>query len=165
MIKELHAAVYIVRDCVRWFDELYADWEDAHRAADSKRREYRLEPGSADIVVEKIALNVSGRAVAGVDWPGVAVWLDAGDDVAEIPAGQIVMVPARSGYLAETGYDPATRTLLVRFRTGELHRYQGVPPHLVEEMYAAESVGRYFYRHIRRAHKSERVGAPSEGQR
>lgn len=52
--------------------------------------------------------------------------------------------PVKSGYIAAIGYDPATQTLEVEFKTGRLYRYFEFSPEKFAEMQAAESIGKYF---------------------
>lgn len=54
-----------------------------------------------------------------------------------------------SSSLAGFGYDPKRRTLRVRFHSGEIYDYFGVPPREAEGLQAAESKGRFFLSHIR----------------
>ena len=54
-----------------------------------------------------------------------------------------------SANLAAIGYDPDSKTLAVRFRSGALWHYVGVPAKVYAELHAAKSHGRYFGLHIR----------------
>jgi KTSC domain-containing protein len=61
------------------------------------------------------------------------------------------MQPVKSGMLTRVGYDPASGTLAVEYSNGGLYHYAGIPPDLVSELLAAESVGKYFLTNIRNA--------------
>jgi hypothetical protein len=62
----------------------------------------------------------------------------------------------RSSSVIEIGYDDLLEEVYVRFRSGDLYAYQGVPEDVWEELCAAESTGtfvnkvikRYPYRHL-----------------
>jgi hypothetical protein len=54
-------------------------------------------------------------------------------------------------------YDEATRTLVIRFRSGADYAYFDVPPQVVRDLRAAGSRGRYFARHIRERYATARL--------
>lgn len=58
------------------------------------------------------------------------------------------MRPA-SATFRELSYDDQMATLSVTFRSGARYEYFLVPPAVVEELFAAESIGRYFTERIR----------------
>lgn len=51
--------------------------------------------------------------------------------------------------LRSVGYDPASHTLDIEFRSGRVYRYFQVPPSLHEALMAASSKGRFFVAQIR----------------
>lgn len=53
-------------------------------------------------------------------------------------------------------YDPERQLLWIRFRTGDLYLYQGVPAAIVQELLQARSQGQYFNSAIR-GHFSFRI--------
>lgn len=57
--------------------------------------------------------------------------------------------PVESTSLASVGYEPASETLEVEFRTGTQYRFFQVPFAVYEELRAAESKGRFFLRKVR----------------
>jgi hypothetical protein len=59
------------------------------------------------------------------------------------------MVLVQSEAVAQIEYDAPTRTLFVRFTSGEWYSYAGVPPRVHADFVAAESKGRFFQDHIR----------------
>ena len=60
------------------------------------------------------------------------------------PAPIITLSPVKSGNIAATGYDAATKTLAVQFKGGgKTYHYAGVPQGIVEDMAKAESIGKY----------------------
>ncbi len=46
----------------------------------------------------------------------------------------MTMHPATSTNVRAVGYEPATRTMRVQFRSGGVYDYYGVDPHLFEQM-------------------------------
>ena len=62
----------------------------------------------------------------------------------------IERIPVESSSLVSAGYDPASETLEVEFRTG-IYQYVGVPTDRYEGLMAAESKGAYFNQFIRDA--------------
>lgn len=63
----------------------------------------------------------------------------------------------QSEALTEIGYHRKTRTLEVRFRSGDAYRYTPVAPALYQEFMAAESKGRFFLERIRGRYRFWRV--------
>ena len=59
------------------------------------------------------------------------------------------MPHVQSEAVAQIEYDEPTRTLFVRFTSGEWYSYFGVPPRVAADFEAAESKGRFFQDHIR----------------
>lgn len=60
----------------------------------------------------------------------------------------IQMTPCASTNVRAHGYDPETKTLALRFLTGEYH-YSGVPESVYDGLKAADSVGRFVSTAIR----------------
>lgn len=56
----------------------------------------------------------------------------------------IELKACESSNLAAHGYDPETRTLAVRFKSGGVWHYSGVPLEVHEGLCAAASKGGYF---------------------
>lgn len=54
-----------------------------------------------------------------------------------------------SSTIDSIGYAPRTRTLEVRFTSGSVYRYFGVPRRVYAELLGASSKGAYFNRHVR----------------
>lgn len=63
----------------------------------------------------------------------------------------ITMKPVeKSGAIAATGYDAATKTLAVQFKGGKPpYYYAAVPPEVYANFMAAESMGTHFAHNIR----------------
>lgn len=62
----------------------------------------------------------------------------------------IKLCDCESSNLAGYGYDEATKTLAVKFRsTGDTFHYAGVPKEAFEQFGNAPSKGSYFAKHIR----------------
>lgn len=63
---------------------------------------------------------------------------------------RLPLSPVKSSHLQSVGYDPATHTLDVAFRSGgPTYRYHGVPPTVHESLMAAPSKGKFFGTAIR----------------
>jgi hypothetical protein len=62
-----------------------------------------------------------------------------------------------SKMLAASAYAPESRTLYLRFHSGDVYRYFEVPPAEYESFLTAESKGRYFLSHIRDHFRYERM--------
>jgi hypothetical protein len=65
--------------------------------------------------------------------------------------------PVDSSSLASVGYDAATRTLEVEFRSGWIYRYHEVGADMFERLMKAESKGRFMNAYIRSAYRFTRV--------
>jgi hypothetical protein len=55
----------------------------------------------------------------------------------------IPMTAVTSSAVASYGYDPEDQVLAVAFRGGRTYRYADVPPHVVEQLKKAKSVGKF----------------------
>ena len=66
--------------------------------------------------------------------------------------------PVVSSSLASVGFDPATNELEIEFRSGDVYRYL-VPRRVHREMIASHSMGSFFARRIRPAHRGWKVAA------
>ena len=66
--------------------------------------------------------------------------------------------PVISSSLASVGFDPATNELEIEFRSGDVYRYS-VPRRVHRELMASNSMGSYFARRIRPAHRGWKVAA------
>lgn len=63
----------------------------------------------------------------------------------------------RSSAIRAVGYDGATRTLEVEFRSGSVYDYEDVPPEEVLGLLEADSLGRYFGTRIRPGYRARRA--------
>lgn len=55
------------------------------------------------------------------------------------------------------GYDPESRTLVIRFKsTGTVYHYFDVPPAVFDGLKAAESKGRFFGKNIKGVYRYEK---------
>lgn len=61
----------------------------------------------------------------------------------------ITMLDVSSSQIEAVGYDASTHTLAIRFLGGALYHYDGCEPETFEALRGAESVGSYFYKHIK----------------
>ena len=67
-----------------------------------------------------------------------------------------------SSILEAVAYDPAERRLRIRFRSGAIYEYDGVPSVIYEELLAAPSKGGYFSEYIRPDYLYRRVRGAEE---
>jgi hypothetical protein len=67
-----------------------------------------------------------------------------------------------SSALAEVAYDPAGRRLRIRFRSGAIYDFAGVPPVVYEELLAAPSKDGYFSEYVRPDYSYRRVRGAEE---
>ncbi len=59
--------------------------------------------------------------------------------------------PVKSSQLASIGHDPETNKLEVEFKTGGVYEYDNFTAEDFAALQGAESVGSYFYKHIKPA--------------
>jgi hypothetical protein len=62
--------------------------------------------------------------------------------------GNPKMDSVKSNHVSEIGYDPAERTLYVRFRSGAEYRYHEVPKDVYDNLREATSAGKFLYQQI-----------------
>lgn len=68
------------------------------------------------------------------------------------------LTPVKSSNVAALGYDPASQTLRVKFKTGGTFDYAGVSPlHHAQLSAGRVSVGAYIHQHIKPHHKAAKV--------
>lgn len=73
------------------------------------------------------------------------------------PLPRLPRQPVRSSNVKDVGYDPATQTLEVGFKSGASYRYAGVSPARYNELLNARSKGTFLRETIIPAHKAVRV--------
>jgi hypothetical protein len=62
---------------------------------------------------------------------------------------KIAMKPVDSSSIAAHGYDAATKTLAVQFKSGgKTYHYAGVSPQVVADLKKAKSVGSFVHAHV-----------------
>jgi hypothetical protein len=66
------------------------------------------------------------------------------------------VIPFKSSNLESGHYDSATRRLTIKFKSGGSWHYADVDQKHWEAMQKADSVGGYFHKHIKSAHKAVR---------
>ena len=64
---------------------------------------------------------------------------------------------AKSSNIDSVGYDPETLELQVRFRSGAVYRYAGVPGDVYEEFKAVNFSGRFLNASIKHSFEYERI--------
>lgn len=72
----------------------------------------------------------------------------------------VALKPVASSSIAAHGYDLASRTLAIRFKSGTRYDYADVPPEIAEQFAKHESAGRAFrtlifgkYNHVKEPHQ------------
>jgi hypothetical protein len=61
-----------------------------------------------------------------------------------MPASTIPLSPIESSQLESVGYDPASKTLAIKFKRGATYEYANVPPEVHAGLTGAESAGKFF---------------------
>jgi hypothetical protein len=69
-----------------------------------------------------------------------------------------------SSNIAGVGYDSSTRTLRVRFINGGVYDYKNVGPQAFIDLTQAESVGKYFSKHIRTGYAYDQVESRADAE-
>lgn len=59
------------------------------------------------------------------------------------------MIPVESSVIRAIGFDAPTRALELQFHTGDVYRFNGVPPRVVEQLRSAPSIGAHFVREVK----------------
>ncbi|MEM1094207.1 MAG: KTSC domain-containing protein [Bacteroidota bacterium] len=65
--------------------------------------------------------------------------------------------PVSSSNLASVGYDAATKMLEIKFNSGSVYIYSGVPASVYTGLMHASSHGSYFHAHIRNSYSYRRI--------
>lgn len=63
-----------------------------------------------------------------------------------------------SSNLQSVGYDPLTRALEIKFHSGGIYRYSGVPEERYHNLMRAVSKGSYFDNYIKNRYPTRKVG-------
>lgn len=66
------------------------------------------------------------------------------------------MIPVGSSDIASVGYEHGT--LYIRFHSGGLYAYSGVPESVYQALMSASSHGSYFHAHIKNSYATRRIG-------
>jgi hypothetical protein len=69
----------------------------------------------------------------------------------------VAMVPVKSSNIESVGYDHASQTLHIIFKTGGHFIYHKVRPMLYHNLMSAKSKGAFFHAEVRGKHESEKV--------
>lgn len=67
------------------------------------------------------------------------------------------MIESKSSTIHGFAYEASSRTLRIKFRSGDEWDYRGVGPDAFEHFQAAESHGKHFHAHIRPKHEAVSV--------
>jgi len=63
----------------------------------------------------------------------------------------------KSSNLAAVGYDLDSKTLKVKFNSGDIYHYFEVPPEVHEQLLLSPSIGKYFNQFVKTRYKYGRV--------
>lgn len=74
------------------------------------------------------------------------------------PPSNIQMQPAQSSTVSAHGYDPASRTMQVQFKNGNVYQYKGVPQEIFNNYKNSESQGSYHQQNIKGRYEASLVG-------
>jgi hypothetical protein len=66
-------------------------------------------------------------------------------------------LPVKSSNIAAIGYDSASKTLEVEFKTGAAYSYSDVPPSVARSFRKAQSIGGYFSSKIKNKFNSKKL--------
>lgn len=72
-------------------------------------------------------------------------------------------LPNASSTIDAAGYEVGSRTLAVRFKSGEVYHYRGVEPEVASGLVDADSAGRYLHANIRNQYEHERIAEADAG--
>jgi hypothetical protein len=67
------------------------------------------------------------------------------------------MMPVQSSNIKAIGYDLEQCILYIEFKSGGLYAYKDVPKPLYEDLGYSESVGKFFFAHIKGKFECEKV--------
>lgn len=68
-------------------------------------------------------------------------------------------IPVESSDIVSIGYDPKSRVLEIEFKENRVYQYFDVEPRVYELFLKADSYGEYFYAHINKHYRYQRIGA------
>lgn len=63
------------------------------------------------------------------------------------------MKEVKSSNIAAVGYDEHTQVLTIKFKSGGTFKYAGVPKSAHDAFVGADSLGKYFHKHIRNGYR------------
>lgn len=58
------------------------------------------------------------------------------------------MTPVKSSSIEAIGYDPSSKIMTAKFRSGATYRYESVPSDQHANLMAADSIGTHFHKNI-----------------
>ncbi len=76
----------------------------------------------------------------------------------------MTLQPVKSSNIESVGYDPASKTMQVKFRSGSTHQYSGIAPEVHAAFMGASSHGAYYAARVRGRYPGEKVGAKIGGK-
>jgi len=69
----------------------------------------------------------------------------------------IEMQEVSSSNISAIGYDVEEMILRIEFNTGRTYDYEDVPEYVYENLENADSIGSYFYKHIRNNYEGKEI--------
>lgn len=69
----------------------------------------------------------------------------------------IEIKPKESSSVFSYAYDDEKSVLMVKFKSGDVYHYRGVPEELFKEMQKAESAGKYIHEHLKSQYNYDKV--------
>ena len=72
------------------------------------------------------------------------------------------MDSVESSFVDSVGYDELGKRLVVRFKSGSIYKYQGVPKDIYLGFMEDESKGRFYSKHIRGKYESKQLWEETE---
>lgn len=76
------------------------------------------------------------------------------DYITKTPNPDVFMDSVESSFVDSVGYDELGKRLVVRFKSGSIYEYQGVPKDIYFGFMEDESKGRFYSKHIRGKYES-----------
>jgi hypothetical protein len=68
------------------------------------------------------------------------------------------MTKGTSGTVEAFSYDPATKTQIIHFKSGDIYKYEGVPPEIHDQFVKDASQGSFHYNNIRGRYETTKIG-------
>ena len=70
----------------------------------------------------------------------------------------MILQKVNSSNLDLVGHDPITSEMIVRFKNGDIYRYENIKESVYKDMISAVSVGKFFNSNIRGKYEFKKIG-------